>query len=145
MKQARQLSTCGFAVFGMLAAVVFLSTAVRAAGDPSAELKTAATHAGFSAKYDTAKEVGQHLHHAINCLVGPQDKMFDQSAGNPCQGQGNGFLPDYKASKGEDTKYHEANLAARIGSEALSSNNLAEQKAGARILSMVLQEAQKEQ
>ncbi len=143
--KVRQLSKCGIAIFSVLAFVAFVSTMVGAAGDPAAELKTATTHAGFSAKYDSSKEVTMHLHHAINCLVGPQDKMFDQAAGNPCQGQGNGFLPDYKTSKGEDAKYQEANLAARIGSEAASSNNLAEQKAGARIVSMALQDLQKEQ
>ncbi len=145
MNQVFRLRNWASTACAGLAVLALLTTTVSAAGDPTAELKTAATHAGFSAKYDSSKEVTQHLHHALNCLVGPNDKMFDQSAGNPCKGQGDGFLPDYKASKGEDMKYEEINLAARIGSEALASNNLAEQKAGARIVSMVLQNAQSQQ
>src|SRR5260370_23976041 len=54
------------------------------------ELKTAITHAGFAAKYDTMQEVMLHLHHVVNCLVGPDDPLFDKAAGDPgqrhCQG-----------------------------------------------------------
>src|SRR5689334_7985393 len=69
------------------------------------EMKTAITHAGFAENYDSMKEVSAHLHHVLNCLVGPNDKLFDSAAGNPCQGQGNGLLPDIKASMGEDQEY----------------------------------------
>jgi hypothetical protein len=110
-----------------------------------AELKTALTHAGFAAKYDALKEVSLHLHHAINCVVGPQDKMFDAAAGNPCQSQGNGFLPDAKAKKGEDAQYYQAQWAARIASQAIASNNLQEAKAAAHIVSLVLEDAAKAQ
>jgi hypothetical protein len=119
------------------------SRLVTAAGDPSAELKTAVTHAGFAGKYDTMKEVTLHLHHAVNCLVGPQDKMFDAAAGNPCQGQGNGFLADQKASKGENDQYYEAWWAVQIAGQALASDKLGVAKAGARIVSMVLENAAK--
>jgi hypothetical protein len=37
-----------------------------------------------------------HLHHVVNCLVGPKDSNFDQAAGNPCNGQGNGAIADTK-------------------------------------------------
>jgi hypothetical protein len=114
------------------------SALVTAAGDPAAELKTAVTHAGFAAKYETMKEVTLHLHHALNCLVGPQDKLFDAAAGNPCQGQGNGFLPDQKAAKGEGNQYYEAWWAAQIAGQALASDNLGAAKAAARIVNMVL-------
>ena len=114
------------------------SALVTAAGDPSAELKTAVTHAGFAAKYETMKEVALHLHHALNCLVGPQDKLFDAAAGNPCQGQGNGFLSDQKAAKGEGNQYYDAWWAAQIAGQALASDNLGAAKAAARIVNMVL-------
>jgi hypothetical protein len=114
------------------------SALVTAAGDPSAELKTAVTHAGFAAKYETMKEVTLHLHHALNCLVGPQDKLFDAAAGNPCQGQGNGFLPDQKAAKGEGNQYYDAWWAAQIAGQALASDNLGAARAAARIVNMVL-------
>jgi hypothetical protein len=114
------------------------SALVTAAGDPSAELKTAVTHAGFAAKYETMKEVTLHLHHALNCLVGPQDNRFDAAAGNPCQGQGNGYLPDQKAAKREGNQYYEAWWAAQIAGQALASDNLGAAKAAARIVNMVL-------
>jgi hypothetical protein len=103
------------------------------------------THAGFAAKYDALKEVSLHLHHVINCVVGPQDKMFDAAAGNPCQSQGNGFLPDLKVKKGEDAQYYQVQWVARIAGQAIASNNLQEAKAAARIASLVLEDAAKAQ
>jgi len=123
--------------------VLAQSTLVSAAGDPSAELNTAVTHAGFAAKYDTMKEITLHLHHALNCLVGPQDKLFDAAAGNPCQGQGNGYLPDQKAAKGENSPYYEVWWAAQIAAQALTSDNMGAAKAAARIVNMVLENAAK--
>ena len=40
------------------------------------------------------KTVQMHLHHAVNCLVGPAGKGFDASAGNPCGKAGAGAIPD---------------------------------------------------
>jgi hypothetical protein len=123
--------------------VLTQSTLVTAAGDPSAELKTAVTHAGFAAKYETMKEITLHLHHALNCLVGPQDKLFNAAAGNPCQGQGNGYLPDQKAAKAENSQYYEVWWAAQIAAQALASDNMGVAKAAARIVNMVLDTAAK--
>ena len=119
------------------------SSLAMAAGDPSVELKTAMTHAGFAAKYEALKEVTMHLHHTLNCLVGPQDKLFDASAGNPCQGQGNGYLPDLKAAKGENNAYYDAWWAAQIAGQAVASNNLGAAKSAARLVDQVLQDAAK--
>lgn len=110
-------------------------------GNPEAELKTALTHAGFAGKYDSLKEVTLHLHHVVNCVAGPQDKRFDAAAGNPCQGQGNGALPDLKATTGEDARYYTAWWVARIAEQAIASRNLGEAKAAARVISLVLQDA----
>jgi hypothetical protein len=40
------------------------------------------------------KTVQMHLHHVVNCLVGPTGQGFDASVGNPCKDQGNGAIPD---------------------------------------------------
>jgi hypothetical protein len=128
----------GIIIAGAATWMLAQSALVTAAGDPSAELKTAVTHAGFAAKYETMKEVALHLHHALNCLVGPQDKLFDAAAGNPCQGQGNGFLIDQKAAKGEGNQYYDAWWAAQIAGQALASDNLGAARAAARIVNMVL-------
>jgi hypothetical protein len=123
--------------------VLLQSSLATAAGDPSVELKTATTHAGFAAKYEALKEVTMHLHHTLNCLVGSQDKLFDAAAGNPCQGQGNGYLPDLKAATGETTAYYDAWWAAQIAGQAVTSNNLEAAKAAARIVDRVLTDAAK--
>ena len=40
------------------------------------------------------KDVQKHMHHVLNCLVGPNGKGFDESFGNPCNGQGQGAIPE---------------------------------------------------
>jgi len=126
-----------------MASVLLQSSLAMAAGDPAVELKTAMTHAGFAAKYEALKEVTMHLHHTLNCLVGPQDKRFDAAAGNPCQGQGNGYLPDLKAAKGETPAYYDAWWAAQIAGQAVGSSSLESAKAAARIVSAVLADTAK--
>ena len=102
------------------------------------EIKTAANHAGYAEKYDSMKEVSGHLHHVLNCLVGPSDKRFDKAAGDPCQGQGNGILPDIKASMGEDQEYQVAWWLAHVAEQALTMGNLAQAKAAGHIINIQL-------
>ena len=56
-----------------------------------------------------------------------------------------GFLPDLKAKKGEDTQYYQVQWVARIAGQAIASNNLQEAKAAARIAGLVLEDAAKAQ
>jgi len=123
----------------MLAAVTFgAQTMFAAEMGLGAELKTAITHAGFAQKYDTMEEVTLHLHHVVNCLVGPNDKMFDAGAGNPCQGQGNGILSDIKAQTGEDQQYQVAWWLAHLADQAITMGNLPQAKAAAHIVEVQL-------
>lgn len=62
--------------------------------DVSKEVSTAAQHAGLAANSKDMKTTQMHLHHVVNCLVGPQGQGFDASFGNPCNGQGTGAIPD---------------------------------------------------
>lgn len=64
------------------------------AQDASKEVSTAAQHAGFAAQAKDMKGAQMHLHHVINCLVGPKGKSFDAKEANPCKDQGNGALAD---------------------------------------------------
>jgi hypothetical protein len=130
------LWTLGFAVIVALA--VSVRGAFAAQMSLADELKTAITHAGFAEKYDSMNEVSLHLHHVVNCLVGANDPMFDKAAGNPCQGQGNGILPDIKAKMGEDQEYQVAWWLARMGSDAIKMGNLAQAKAAAHIINVQL-------
>lgn len=65
-----------------------------AMADVAAQLATAQTHAGMAAKQADIKMVQMHLHHAVNCLVGPSGTGFDAAAGNPCGKAGNGAIPE---------------------------------------------------
>lgn len=64
------------------------------AGNSSQEVATAATHAGFAAQAGSIEQVHMHLHHTVNCLVGPKGQGFDSSEANPCQKLGDGAIPD---------------------------------------------------
>jgi hypothetical protein len=130
------LSTLGIV---LLAAMTFgVQTLFAAEMGMGAELKTAITHAGFAQKYDTMKEVTLHLHHIVNCLVGPNDKLFNAAAGNPCQGQGNGIMPDIKGQMGEDQEYQVAWWLAHLADQAITMGNLQQAKAAAHIVEVQL-------
>ncbi|HVW75019.1 MAG TPA: hypothetical protein VHC39_15390 [Rhizomicrobium sp.] len=77
----------------LLAACAAL-TATPVLADTAAELSIAQTHAGMAAKATDIAKVQMHLHHAVNCLVGPSGQGFDAAAGNPCGKAGNGAIPD---------------------------------------------------
>ncbi|MBI1360108.1 MAG: hypothetical protein GC155_07470 [Alphaproteobacteria bacterium] len=77
---------------GLAGAALMFSTAAFA--DPATEVKTAATHAGLAAKAGDINMVHTHLHHALNCLVGPKGEGFDAGQANPCAAAGAGAIPD---------------------------------------------------
>lgn len=75
------------------AGVLFFASPVFAA-DVSGEITTAATHAGLAAQASDVAGVHTHLHHAVNCLVGPGGAGFDAKELNPCANSGSGAIPD---------------------------------------------------
>ena len=77
----------------LLAACAAL-TATPVLADTAAELSIAQNHAGMAAKATDISKVQMHLHHAVNCLVGPGGQGFDAAPGNPCSKAGNGAIPD---------------------------------------------------
>jgi hypothetical protein len=77
---------------GAVLALVLSSSAL--AADSAPEIKAAATHAGFASQADNIKGVHTHLHHTLNCLVGPKGDGFDSNEMNPCANMGNGAIPD---------------------------------------------------
>jgi hypothetical protein len=76
----------------LCAGLVALPLAAHA--DTSTEVATAADHAGFSAASNTLLMAHTHLHHTLNCLVGPKGRGFDTKAADPCANMGNGAIPD---------------------------------------------------
>lgn len=65
------------------------------------QLRTAIQHAKeLGATSSALGGIQMHLQHTVNCLEGSSGKNFNAQVGNPCQGQGNGFLNDAKDKAG---------------------------------------------
>ena len=77
-----------------LAGAPLLFAATAFAADPGSEINNAASHAGLAAQAGNINGVHTHMHHALNCLVGPQGDGFDAKEMNPCAQSGNGAIPD---------------------------------------------------
>ncbi len=92
------------------AAVVSLGSLApqMAAADAQQAIGIAAQHAGLAANAGNINQVHLHLHHVLNCLVGPGGDGFDQMAGNPC-GMAGGAIPQ---ENNADMKTKLLNLAA---------------------------------
>lgn len=88
----KTLSMTGSAV--ALAALISLAafTPRAALADGPQAIGTAAQHAGIAAAQADVAGVHKHLHHALNCLVGPGGAGFDATPGNPCAAAG-GAIP----------------------------------------------------
>ncbi|MDE2184779.1 MAG: hypothetical protein KGJ78_17330 [Alphaproteobacteria bacterium] len=78
-------------------AIAVVAAAIAAApafADAHSEIVNAETHAGLAGTATTIEMVHAHMHHALNCLVGPNGSGFDKKAMNPCAHAGNGAIPD---------------------------------------------------
>lgn len=78
----------------VLGAAATLASVGAFAADVGAEIANAEMHAGLAAQGSDVATVHMHLHHTLNCLVGPGGSGFDAKELNPCQGDGNGAIPD---------------------------------------------------
>jgi hypothetical protein len=92
----------------VFAAVLVLATLVVASAAPAQgaldnarrQLQTAIFHSGELAQRGSAVAASKtHLQHTLNCLEGPRGQNFNAAPGNPCQGQGNGIIPDLRAAE----------------------------------------------
>lgn len=79
------------------------------------EVSTAHAHALMAQNAKTVDMAHTHLHHVINCLVGPDGQGFDADAGTPCKGQGNGAIPDAKGNTDLEGKLQDALSTANSG------------------------------
>lgn len=104
------------------------------AADSMKEAMTAATHAGFASKAANIKQVHMHLHHAINCLEGPNGEDFDKTNANPCAAIGNGAIADSSDSAMKD-KWMKAVSTAKMG---LATDDLAKAQKDASDVEMEL-------
>jgi hypothetical protein len=95
-----------------------LAFAAPGQGDASAEVGTAHAHALMAKTANTVAMAQTHLHHVINCLVGPDGAGFDAAAGNPSKGKGNGASPDAASNSALHGKLQSALADAQAGLKA---------------------------
>jgi hypothetical protein len=126
----------GLAAFVCIVVLAALPSngAASPASSAKTELQTAAFHAGELAQKGTLSATQLHLHHAINCLEGPTGSDFVSSAGNPCQGQGNGVIPDLKAAAaanvpGAKAALDDAMAALKLALQGEGTNDVTQAKA----------------
>jgi hypothetical protein len=86
--------TAHLSLAGVIAVVVIALPASAVAADAAQEAATSGVHAGLAAQAATVEQVHMHLHHTVNCLVGPKGQGFDAKEANPCQKLGDGAIPD---------------------------------------------------
>lgn len=137
MNTMHSLVTKSVVMLGALSLSVFAGAAL-AAGGPQKEIETAIQHAQFAAKMSTVDQTHLHLHHVVNCLVGPDGKGFDAKAGNPCKGQGNGAINDAKAGSDQQKLLEDALVVANMGLENMRP---APAIGSARAVNVLLEEA----
>jgi hypothetical protein len=105
----------------IISGVAFAAPLAAYAADVGSEIMNARMHAGLAAQASTVAGVHTHLHHAVNCLVGPNGAGFDAKELNPCQNNGNGAIPD-EPDAAKKTALQAAVDKANAG---LGSNDLA--------------------
>lgn len=86
-----------FSIIGSTATLAALTTLATltpttARADGPQAIATAAQHAGMAAGSTNLAGAQRHLHHVLNCLVGPDGEGFDAAPGNPCAAAG-GAIP----------------------------------------------------
>lgn len=91
------------------------------AADAKGEIVNAETHAGLAAKATDLDGVHMHLHHALNCLVGPGGVGFDAKQMNPCANSGSGAIPDTT----DAAKKKSLEAAAAKATSGIAQTNLA--------------------
>jgi len=112
---------------GIVTSMLIALPASAQAADPAQEAATAGQHAGLAAQGASVEQVHMHLHHTVNCLVGPKGQGFDAKEANPCQKLGNGAIPD-TADQASKAKLTAALAKAQAG---LKSDDLTAAKKAA--------------
>jgi hypothetical protein len=94
-----------------------------ASADAQQAIGIAAQHAGLAAGAANINVVHTHMHHVLNCLVGPGGDGFDAMPGNPC-GMAGGAIPQ---ENNAEMKTKLLNVAAQIRA-GIGNSDMAEAK-----------------
>jgi hypothetical protein len=94
-----------------------------ASADAMQAIGIAAQHAGLAAGAGNINLVHTHMHHVLNCLVGPGGDGFDAMPGNPC-GMAGGAIPQ---ENNAEMKTKLLNVAAQIRA-GIGNNDMGEAK-----------------
>ena len=86
------------------------------------ETITAQVHAEMAHHAETIASMHAHFHHVINCIVDPENRLFDLRAGNPCASMGSsgGALHDEAGSDAQKKLLQHALDSAQRGAAAKS-------------------------
>ena len=87
-------------------------------GAASKQIARAGAPAGMAMGAADLAPTHAHLHHVVNCLVGPSGKGFDAKAEDPCKGMGQGAIVDAKGDAAVEARLHTALGHAEQGLEA---------------------------
>ncbi len=140
----RAIIACFIVIASVLVYAMPRTGAAMMPGDSKKELQTAIFHASELAQRGNAVAASKtHLQHVINCLEGPTGANFKAAAGVPCEGQGNGIIPDLKdavAAKvpGADKALKQANLAWTLAVQGIAKNDVNEVQPWAKVVSNYL-------
>jgi hypothetical protein len=104
------------AALGMLAALG-CAAAQAAAPQQHIETITAQVHSEMALNADSLNSARMHFHHVINCIVDPDDKLYELRAGNPCASMGSsgGALRDEAQNDVQKKQLQHALEIARRG------------------------------
>lgn len=107
------------------------------------QLMTAGFHAGELAQRGAIAATQTHLQHVVNCLVGARGAQFNPAPGYPCQGQGNGIIPDLQAAVAADVRgaskaLRFANIALTLALQAQRMTDVNEAQPWATVVSRQL-------
>jgi hypothetical protein len=131
MRNIQKMAAIAIIATGSLAMAGFASAATP---QLDKEVAAAATHAGLAAESEDIAGVRTHLHHTVNCLVGPKGDDFAPKEMNPCSALGNGAIPD-SSDKGTTIALRAALDSANSG---IAEDDLAKAKADATAVKSML-------
>lgn len=120
------MTKCSTHVLPALLLALALPMAAQAAdadadGAAAKQVATAVAHAGMAMGATDLTTAHAHLHHVVNCLVGPAGKGFDAKAEDPCKGMGQGAIVD---SRGDIAEVDRLNAAVGQAEHGLKENTL---------------------